>query len=91
MSGHQTDAKHLLCQICISASFVLVPQPSDPANLTSTCTCNISTLMAAALSPAECLARHNPQGQNSSAGCSDQLHKALAAGCTPIRRCYLGT
>eukprot|EP00961_Rhodomonas_salina_P262498 3547349-Rhodomonas_salina.1 len=47
--------------------------------------------MTAALSPAAFLARHNPQGQNSSAGGTDPLHKALAAGCRPIRRCYLGS
>eukprot|EP00961_Rhodomonas_salina_P035176 473328-Rhodomonas_salina.1 len=26
-----------------------------------------------------------------SASCTDLLQKALATGCTPIRRCYLGT
>eukprot|EP00961_Rhodomonas_salina_P224188 3031236-Rhodomonas_salina.1 len=46
--------------------------------------------MTAAPIPAVFLARHNPQGQNARAGCADPLHKALAAGCTPIRSCYLG-
>eukprot|EP00961_Rhodomonas_salina_P046196 619893-Rhodomonas_salina.1 len=47
--------------------------------------------MTAAPSPAAFLVRHNPQGQNASAGSTDQLHYALASGCTPFKRCYLGT
>eukprot|EP00961_Rhodomonas_salina_P092468 1244048-Rhodomonas_salina.1 len=58
MSGHHTEPEwsphrhQTQTQIRISVSFLLVPHPSDAANLTSTCTCNISTLMTAAPCPA---------------------------------------
>eukprot|EP00961_Rhodomonas_salina_P114829 1544999-Rhodomonas_salina.2 len=77
------DRSQTPMQISISGSFMLVPRPSYAADLISICTSNISTLMAAALSPAVCLVRHKPQGQTAEQAAQISCTRPLALAAHP--------